>query len=397
MTPNSPLTERFIRYAKIDTQSAEETGVQPSTAKQFDLARLLAAELGAMGIETDFDEEYCYVYASLPGSEPYLGFVAHMDTSPAASGSGVSPRIIRNYQGNDDILKTEDFPELLNHIGEDLIATDGTTLLGADDKAGVAEIMEMLAFYVAHPEIPHRGIAVAFTPDEEIGAGTDHFNPERFGAKEAYTVDGGKLGELEYECFNAAAAKISVRGRSVHPGDAKNKMINAAALAVEFHGMMPPFEVPEHTEGYEGFYFLEEISGDCENALLKYIVRDHDREKFMNRKAYLENVTAYLNGKYGDGVFELKIRDQYRNMAECLKDRMELVERAKAAFEAEGVSPAVQPIRGGTDGSALTFMGIPCPNLSTGGYNFHGRFEYASINEMETMVRVLIRLAGISG
>ena len=393
MITNRSLFDRFTRYVKIDTQSAEDTGLHPSTRKQFELARLLAAELSELGAEVDFDEENCYVYAFIPGEEPYLGFAAHMDTSPAASGKDVKVRLIENYQGEDEILKKEDFPELLNHFGEDLIATDGTTLLGADDKAGVAEIMEMAAYFLSHPGIPRRGIAIVFSPDEEIGAGMDNFDPSRFRTKEAYTVDGGKIGELEYECFNAAAARIDIKGRSVHPGSAKNLMVNAAALAVEFASMMPPHEVPEHTEGYEGFYFLGEISGDCENACLKYILRDHDRKKFEGRKAFISDVADYLNRKYGEGTFTISIRDQYRNMAEVLADHMDLVERARAAFEAEGVSPIVQPIRGGTDGSAMTFMGIPCPNLSTGGYNFHGRYEYASVQEMEKMVRVLIRLA----
>lgn len=395
MIENQSLLERFYRYVKIDTQSAEDTGKQPSTEKQFELARVLCAELKELGADVTFDGENCYVYAVIPGEAPALGFLAHMDTSPASPGSNVQPRLIENYQGSDEILKTEDFPDLLRHIGEDLVASDGTTLLGADDKAGVAEIMEMAAYYLTHPEIPHREICIAFTPDEEIGAGVLGFKKECFGAKEAYTIDGGRIGELEYECFNAAAARVDVKGVSVHPGNAKNAMLNASKVAMEFASMVPFSEAPEYTEGYEGFYHLDEICGNIEQAYLKYIIRDHDREKFEARKACMQRIADYMTEKYGEDVITFSMRDQYRNMAEILKDHPELVERAKAAFLAEGVEPIVQPIRGGTDGSALTFMGIPCPNLSTGGYNFHGRYEYASVQEMETMVRVLIRLAAV--
>ena len=367
------LLERFLRYVKIDTQSAEDTEEQPSTAKQRDLADLLAEELREMGAEVDYDREYCYVYAKVPGTLPALGFVSHMDTSNAASGTNVQPRIIRNYDGNDPLLKTGDFPELLNHIGEDLIASDGTTLLGADDKAGVAEIMELAAFYLAHPEKPHREIRIAFTPDEEVGRGTEHFDIGRFGAKEAYTVDGGKFGEIEYECFNAAGLTAEFSGRSVHPGDAKNKLRHACAFAMEFQSMLPPWEVPEHTEGYEGFY----------------------PEKFAARKAYAERVGAFLNEKYGEGTVRVTIRDQYRNMAEVLADHMDLVDRAKEEMAALGAVPEARAIRGGTDGAALSFRGVPCPNLSTGGYNFHGRFEYASLQEMHKSAELLVRLAAL--
>ncbi len=405
MIRNNSLLDRFFRYVKIDTQSKEDETVQPSTVKQLDLAKILFAELREMGAEAYFDEEFGYVYASLPGNAPAIGFVAHMDTAPATSGTGVKPRIVENYDGgriilNDGsstggapvILDPDYFPELQSHIGEDLIVTDGTTLLGADDKAGVAEIMNLFAYYAKYPEIPHRRLCLAFTPDEEVGRGTEHFDIDRFGAKEAYTVDGGKMGELEYECFNAAAAKIEVRGTSVHPGDAKNKMVNAAALAAEFHGMLPQAETPEHTEGYEGFYMLEEIAGSYEYAVLKYIIRDHDREKFEKRKAFLQTVTDYMNSKYGD-YFTLTLRDQYYNMADLMKDHLHLIENAKAALQDLGVTANVVPIRGGTDGAKLTYMGVPCPNLCTGGYNFHGRFEYASVQEMEICAEMLIRLA----
>ncbi len=395
MISNHSLFERFFRYVKIDTQSDEEAVPQPSTAKQRDLASLLARELEEIGAQVDYDEEFCYVYAKIPGTEPALGFVSHMDTSPAASGKDVKPRIIENYQGEDFLLKTGEFPELLNHFGEDLIATDGTTLLGADDKAGVAEIMTMAAWYAAHPEVPHRTICIAFTPDEEIGRGTEHFDPARFGAKEAYTVDGGKLGELEYECFNGAKAKITFHGKSVHPGDAKNTMINAVRIAAELNGLLPEAEIPEHTEGYEGFYYLDSIHGDTEEAVSKYILRDHDLEKLQAKKAFLTRCVELINAKYGEGVAELDMADQYYNMAIPMKDHMELIDRAKEALSKLGVEPVVVPIRGGTDGAALTYMGIPCPNLCTGGYNYHGRFEYASVQEMETVTELLKALAAV--
>jgi len=403
MIRNKNLIDRFLRYVKIDTQSKEDETVQPSTAKQKDLAKILYAELSALGAEAFFDEEYGYVYASLPGTEPAIGFVAHMDTAPAASGASVTPRIVENYDGGKIILNNYDpeapaildpayFPELLSHIGEDLIVTDGTTLLGADDKAGVAEIMNLFEFFVSHPEIAHRRICLAFTPDEEVGRGTEHFDLDRFGAKEAYTVDGGKMGEIEYECFNAASAAVKIRGTSVHPGDAKNKMVNAAALAAEFHSMLPQAETPEHTEGYEGFYMLGEISGDCESASLKYIIRDHDRNTFEKRKAFIQSAVDYMNSKYGN-YCTLTLRDQYYNMADLMKDHLHLIENAKNALNELGVTAEVVPIRGGTDGAKLTYMGVPCPNLCTGGYNYHGRFEYASVREMEICAELLIKLA----
>ena len=317
----------------------------------------------------------------------------------------MNPRIVENYDGGKIILNNHSeagtspvildpdyFPELHSHIGEDLIVTDGTTLLGADDKAGVAEIMNLFEFYANHPEIPHRRLCLAFTPDEEVGRGTEHFDTDRFGAKEAYTVDGGKMGEIEYECFNAASAVIKISGTSVHPGDAKNKMVNAAALAVECHSMLPQAETPEHTEGYEGFYMLGEINGSCEEAYLKYIIRDHDREKFEKRKAFMQTITDYMNRKYGE-YFTLTLNDQYYNMADLMKDHLHLIENAKKALKELGVNASVIPIRGGTDGAKLTYMGVPCPNLCTGGYNFHGRYDYASVQEMEICAEMLIKLA----
>ena len=409
MIKNKDLIDRFFRYVKIDTQSAEDTGTSPSTAKQHDLAKVLYSELTEMGVEAHYDRKHCYVYAKLPGEEPALGFIAHMDTSPAASGANVSPRIEENYQGHSIMLlkghggtesivmRHDDFPELNNHVGEDLIVTDGRTLLGADDKAGIAEIMNLLSYYTAHPELPHRTICVAFTPDEEIGCGTDHFNTELFGAREAYTVDGSKLGEIEYECFNAASAKIEITGRSIHTGDAKNLMLNAVLIGMEFHALLPASERPEHTEGYEGFYHLGKMEGSVDRAVLRYIIRDHDYDKFQARKEYMENAAEFINAKYkgsaGRDVIRITLKDQYYNMAIPLKDHMELITRAKDAMAKLGIEPIVLPIRGGTDGAKLTYMGIPCPNLCDGGYNFHGRFEYASVQEMEKSAELLILLA----
>ncbi len=387
------LFDRFMRYVKIETTSSEESGTSPSTPTQHDLAKVLYEELTALGAEdVYYDEDHCYVYGGLPGYGEALGFIAHMDTSPAVSGKDVKPRIIKNYDGNDYLLKPGMFPELNNHLGEDLIATDGTTLLGADDKAGVAEIMFALRYLAGHPDIKHRKIRVCFTPDEEIGAGVDHIDLEKFGAKEAYTVDGGKLGELEYECFNAAWATVTVRGTSVHPGSAKNLMKNASLLAIEFNSLLPAAERPEHTEGREGFYMLGEISGSIDSATLKYIIRDHDRAKFEARKETLERITAFLNGKYGEGTFTLAMGDSYYNMIEVLRDHMELVENARRVMAELGITPIENPIRGGTDGARLSFMGIPCPNLCTGGYNYHGRYEYASMQEMEKCAEIVLAL-----
>lgn len=407
MTTNTELIERFFRYVKIDTQSDEEVASQPSTDRQHNLARLLYKELSEMGVQAYYDIEHCYVYARLPGEEPAIGFVSHMDTSPACSGTGVNPRIIENYRGQNIvlgeipsgpvILRPSDFPELLSHIGEDLIVTDGSTLLGSDDKAGVSEIMNLFSYYTSHPEKKHRTICAAFTPDEEIGRGTENFDTKAFGAKEAYTVDGGKLGEIEYECFNAAAATVTITGRSVHPGDAKNAMINASLAGMEFNALLPVSDRPEHTEGYEGFYHLSTMDGSVDRAVLKYIIRDHDSDKFAARKAFMEKAAAFINDKYRElaatDIITLSIRDQYYNMAIPMKDHMELVTRAKDAMQSLGIEPIVLPIRGGTDGAALTYRGIPCPNLCTGGYNFHGRYEYASVQEIEKSAELLILIA----
>jgi tripeptide aminopeptidase len=394
---NKELIERFIRYAEVDTQSSEESGTSPSTMKQHDLAKMLASELKEMGVkDVDYDEEHCYLYAGIPGDPelPALGFISHMDTSPAVSGAGVKPRILENYDGKDSLLKPEEFPELAHHIGEDLIATDGTTLLGADDKAGVAEIMNLAEYCMKHPDERRRTVRIAFTPDEEIGCGTDHFDIERFAAKEAYTVDGGKLGELEYENFNAASANIRISGRSVHPGDAKNLMVNAVLVGMELNALLPPSERPEHTEKYEGFYFLEEMDGTVDSALMKYLIRDHDRVLFEKRKETMQRAVDFINARYGEGTAVAEIRDQYYNMAGLMASHMELIDRAVEKMKKLGIKPSVVPIRGGTDGASLTYRGLPCPNLCTGGYNYHGRYEYASIQEMEKAAELLIELAG---
>ena len=410
MITNTALINRLFRYVKIDTQSAEEVAAQPTTAKQHDLAGLLYQELCEMGVEAVYDTEHCYVYAKLPGTEPAIGFVSHMDTSPASSGKGVNPRIIENYRGQNIVLneknpsspvvmRPSDFPELLSHIGEDLIVTDGTTLLASDDKSGVAEIMNLFSYYTSHPELPHRTICAAFTPDEEVGRGTENFNAEIFGAKEAYTVDGGKLGELEYECFNAASAKIEITGRSVHPGSAKNTMINAVLAGMEFNALLPVSDRPEHTEGYEGFYHLSTMEGNVDHASLKYIIRDHDSTLFAARKEFMLRAASFINEKYrslaGGEILKITISDEYYNMAILLKNHMSLINRAKEAMQQLGIEPIILPIRGGTDGASLTYRGIPCPNLCTGGYNFHGRYEYASVQEIEKSAELLILLAAV--
>ena len=401
------VTDRFLRYVQIDTQSDEEGTGTPTTEKQHELARLLVEELTKMGAEEiTYDKEHCYVYASIPATEgmekkPVMGFISHMDTSPAVSGANVRPRIITAYDGKDIVLnsglgivmKTADFPELKEYQGKSLIVTDGTTLLGADDKAGVAEIMTMAEYLLSHRDVPHGKLRIGFTPDEEVGAGADHFDVELFSADCAYTVDGGKLGELEYENFNAAGARVTFHGRSVHPGDAKNKMKNALLTAMEFQGMRPVSENPMYTEKYEGFYHLDALNGDIERAVADYIIRDHSREKFEQKKALFEKAGAFLNEKYGEGTVEIELKDSYYNMKEIIEDHMELIDHAMEAMREAGVEPVVVPIRGGTDGARLSYMGLPCPNLCTGGHNFHGRFEYICIESMEAVVRILLNLA----
>ena len=401
--------ENFLRYVKIDTQSSEESTTNPSTMKQHDLARQLVSELEAMGAaEITYDKEHCYVYATIPASAgcekaPVLGFISHMDTSPAVTDTNVNPRIVENYDGKDIVLnaaenivmKVEDFPELLHYMGQDLIVTDGTTLLGADDKAGVAEIMTMAETLLMHPEKKHGKIRIGFTPDEEVGAGADHFDVKLFGADYAYTVDGGALGELEYENFNAGSANVQVNGLSIHPGSAKNAMLNASLLAMEFHQMLPVEQNPRYTEGYEGFFHLSEMKGHVEQAELDYIIRDHDAAKYEQKKQVMQEIADYLNHKYGEGTFVLTISDSYRNMKEMVQPHMHLIDNAKKAFAQCGVEAQTVPIRGGTDGARLSYMGLPCPNLSTGGHNFHGRFEYIPIEAMDKMVETLINISKI--
>ena len=403
----SKVIEKFLNYVKIDTQSDENSTACPTTAKQHNLAKLLVKELEAMGAdEITYDKEHCYVYATVPATKgcenrPVLGFIAHMDTAPAVTGENVKPRIIENYDGKDIVLneeknivmKVSDFPELVEYTGKRLIVTDGTTLLGADDKAGVAEIMTMAEQLLLSRDIPHGKIRIGFTPDEEVGAGADHFDVKLFGADYAYTVDGGKLGELEYENFNAAGATVTFHGRSVHPGDAKNKMVNALLLAMEFQNMLPVFENPMYTEKYEGFYHLDLLSGSVEKAQAEYIIRDHDKDKFEQKKETFLRIGAYLNEKYGKDTVQIDMKDSYYNMREIIEQHMQLIENAKAAMEETGVNPIVVPIRGGTDGARLSYMGLPCPNLCTGGHNFHGRFEYICADSMEKIVEILLKLA----
>ena len=390
------VLERFLRYVQVETTSLEENEQCPSTPGQKTLGAMLAEELRAMGIADARMDEHGYVYASIPargsGAHPAVGLIAHMDTSSAVKGK-TTPQIIRDYDGGPITLKNglviDGFDFLSGLKGMDLVVTSGDSVLGADDKAGVAEIMTLCARMMA-PDAPEHGkICIGFTPDEEIGRGADLFDLKAFGADYGYTVDGGALGELEYECFNAASCVVSVKGVSIHPGSAKNQMKNAALIAMEFAGMLPAWERPEHTEGYEGFYHLMEMSGNEEEATLKYIIRDHDAELFDRRKETVLRIGAYLNGKYGEGTVTVTLRDSYRNMKEIMERHPEIIEKAKAAFRACGVEPVITPIRGGTDGARLSYMGLPCPNLSTGGYNYHGRKELIPIQAMEKMVDVL--------
>ena len=404
----SEVIERFLRYVSVDTQSAEGVETTPSTSKQRDLAALLYEELRQMGAsDVRFDEEHCYVYAKIPATDggrqtKTIGFLAHMDTSPEVSDTNVRARIVSNYDGGDIVLNEEgpvvmrvaDFPELPSYAGRSLIVTDGTTLLGADDKAGVAEIMTMASQLLAHPEIAHGPIAVAFTPDEEVGMGVSNIDLAAFGADYAYTVDGGGLGELEYECFNAAAATVEITGRSVHPGSAKGKMINASRVAIELDAKIPATERPETTEGYEGFFHLTHIEGETEHAVISYIIRDHDRAKFEEKKSRMQAMTDEINAHYGEGTAVLTMKDSYYNMREIIEPEFGfLVDRAQEAMRELGIEPLVRPIRGGTDGAMLSYMGVPCPNLCTGGGNFHSRFEYACVESMERIVELLKALA----
>lgn len=402
------LVERFMKYVHIDTQSGYETGIHPSTSHQFEFARMLEAELRAIGLADVVLSKACYVTATLPSNTdlqtPVVGFIAHMDTSPDMTAENVRPKIIEHYDGKDILLSIEkqivmspsQFPSLLDYIGQDLIVTDGCTLLGADDKAGVAEIVTTMEYLTQHPEIKHGKIRICITPDEEIGEGADNFDVAGFGADFAYTIDGDELGTLEYENFNAASAKVEINGRNIHPGSAKNKMLNSILIGMEFNSMLPAVETPSHTEGYEGFYHLSDISGSVEKTTLKYIVRDHDSEKFIAKKNRIASIASYLNEKYGKGTVELELKDQYFNMKEKILPVFHIVELAMKAMEQIGVTPRVKAIRGGTDGARLTYMGLPTPNIFTGGSNFHGRYEFAVVNTMTKAVEVILKIAELA-
>ena len=399
------LVERFLKYVSFDTQSNEETKVTPSTEGQMVFARYLKEELEELGLEEISLDENGYLFATLPANTdkevPVVGFIAHMDTSPDMSGKNVSPRIVANYDGGDIllnsaeniVLSTERFPELLDHKGEDLIVTDGTTLLGADDKAGIAEIVSAIVYLKEHPEIKHGKIRIGFNPDEEIGLGAHKFDVEKFGCDWAYTMDGGEVGELEFENFNAASAKVVFKGRNVHPGYAKNKMINSIRVANQFMSMLPAEETPEHTEGYEGFYHLVGISGEVEQTTVSYIIRDHDRARFEERKKNMEALVGKINAEYGEGTAVLELHDQYYNMREKIEPVMHVIDIAFKAMQEAGVKPAVKAIRGGTDGAQLSFKGLPCPNIFAGGLNFHGRFEFVPIQSMEKAMKVVVKIA----
>lgn len=397
------LSERFLKYVTFDTQSSEETGTTPSTPGQFVFARELKSELEKIGLEDISLDENCYLMATLPANTdkevPVIGFIAHLDTSPDMPGKDVQPRIIP-YEGGDIILSKEEntilspvmFPELNDYTGQDIIVTDGKTLLGADDKGGVAAIISAMEFLINNPEIKHGKIRIAFTPDEEIGQGADHFDVDKFGCEWGYTIDGGQIGELEFENFNAAAAKISFKGLNVHPGTAKNKMINACLLAVEFASLLPATERPEATSGYEGFYHLTNMSGNVEEASLSYIIRDHSKELFTKKKEYITELIKQMNTKY-PGSTTLELRDQYYNMREVVEPQKHIIDLAFEAMTAIGVTPIVKPIRGGTDGARLSFMGLPCPNLFAGGHNFHGRYEFLPVKSLEKSMETIIKIA----
>ncbi|MBR5065581.1 MAG: peptidase T [Oscillospiraceae bacterium] len=399
---------RFLRYVKIDTQSEEGHETTPSTAKQFDLARLLVSELEELGAKDVYlDEQLCYVYAKIPSNTdnecPKLGFIAHMDTSPAVSDENVDPVITENYDGKPIkmgdsglFLDPAEYPDLLNYVGKTIICTDGRTLLGGDDKAGVAIIMSLVKYMKDHPEFRHGDVSVGFTPDEEVGMGVSGFDIGRFGADFAYTVDGGPVGSCDFECFNAASGHVTVTGRSIHPGSAKGLMKNALNIAAEFHALLPAAERPEYTERYEGFFHLNDMSGDVESAEMSYIIRDHDREKFEDRKKQFTAAAEYMNSRYGAGTVKADVRDSYFNMREIILDNFHLVENARQAYRNLGIDLLPpDPVRGGTDGATLSFRGLPCPNLSTGGHNMHGRYEYIAAESMDTMVEVCREILSI--
>ena len=400
------ILDRFLRYVSVDTQSDENSESQPSSAKQLDLLRMLRDELTAMGVEATLDE-YGYVMATLPSNidrkVPVVGFIAHVDTSPDASGANVRPQIIENYDGGDIalkgvpglFLKPSEFPELLGHKGETIITTDGTTLLGADYKAGVAEIMNAVQYMVEHPEFKHGEIRIGFTPDEEIGRGVVKFDVKKFGAEYAYTMDGGEVGELEFENFNAASAKIHIQGRNVHPGYAKGKMKNAILIGMELNSLLPVQQRPEFTEGYEGFFHIISFKGSVEEADFGYIIRDHDRAKFEEKKEVIGKCVAFINEKYGEGTASLDVKDQYYNMRQQVEPYYFIVEKAVKAMEMEGIEARIQPIRGGTDGANLSFKGLPCPNIFAGGLNFHGKMEFAPLESIEKASRVVLNIISL--
>ena len=412
--------ERFLKYVSYDTQSDEANDTCPSTKKQLLLANELKRELEEMGASDVRMSEYGYLFARIPDNTgstsahdasgvgqkttiPALGFISHMDTAPSLTGTNVKPRIVQAYDGKDIVLNAEkqivmkvsEFPFLADLIGQDLIVTDGTTLLGADDKAGVAEIMTMAEYFLSHPEIPHGEICIGFTPDEEIGRGADRFDVKDFGAAVAYTVDGGPIGEIEYENFNAASGKVRIQGASIHPGDAKLKMKNSLLIGMEFQSLLPVFENPMYTEGYEGFYHLDEMSGNVEEAQLNYIIRDHDHEKFEQKKKFFTEAADFLNRKYGKGTVIAEVTDSYYNMKEKIEPCMYLIDIAKEAMTACGIEPEVVPIRGGTDGARLSYMGLPCPNLCTGGHNFHGKYEFIPVDSLQKTAEILVKIASL--
>ena len=396
------VLERFLRYIAVDTMSEPEKEMIPCTEKQKDLAKMLTEELRSMGANEVKMDEHGYVYGTIPATctdkkIPVLGFIAHMDTAPAYSGANVKPQIVKNYDGGTILMNQdtglsmgpEQYPDLLRYVGQDLITTDGNSLLGADDKAGIAEIMALVQYLLEHPEIPHGEVKVGFTPDEEVGRGAELFDIQGFGADVAYTVDGGRLGELEYENFNGASGKVIVNGLSIHPGTSKGRMKNAILMAMEFQNMLPVFDNPMYTEDYEGFFHLSDISGTVEKVMMDYIIRDHDWDKFQEKKIYMQRVADYMNQKYGQGTIELLMKDSYYNMKEKLKDHMYLIDIARSAMEELEIEPVITPIRGGTDGAALSYRGLPCPNLCTGGHNFHGKFEYISVQALEKVTELL--------
>ncbi|MBE6081673.1 MULTISPECIES: peptidase T [Tissierellales] len=403
----SKILNRFLKYVSYETTSNEESKTVPSSKEQLEFGKYLEQELKDLGLSSVVFDDKGYLYATLPSNidktVPTIGFIAHMDTSPDMSGKNVKPKIIKNYDGNNIllnkdlniILSPEDFPEIKDYIGKDIITTDGTTLLGADDKAGIAEIVTAMEFLIENPKIPHGEIKIGFTPDEEIGRGADYFDVKKFGADFAYTVDGGKIGELEYENFNGAEVKIIINGRNVHPGSAKNKMVNSMIIAMELNSLLPVSERPEYTEKYEGFYHITKINGNVEQTVINYIIRDHNREKFEQKKNLFKKIVDFMNEKYGN-IIVMEYKDQYYNMKEKIEPVMYVVDIAKNAMKEVSVTPSIIPIRGGTDGAMLSFKGLPCPNIFTGGHNFHGKFEYVPVFAMNKAVETIIKIADLT-